>query len=146
MKKENINEGLTWEERVKRWSEWFGGPQCNGWANRETWSVALHFGDALHEYSAEIIRSLYEEGQKRGYSDEGLVRVRLEDALQAWFEELADNLEETKEGRSILRDIGSTWRICWPQITWHAWEELAAERAEIMAELNAGEAAGAKEE
>lgn len=71
----------------------------NGWANRETWAVALYIGD-----------------------DEGLSETcRGLDAyhLKANFEDLAADVvdgEASRDLRMMMLDIGSLWRVDWQEV------------------------------
>lgn len=89
----------------------------NGWANRETWAVAL-YGDN-EEW---IYRHLHEEAKEVNDSQCSHPRYEMKTRAKNFFENLAADVVEqttTKETAEMILDIGSLWRVDWYAIADH---------------------------
>lgn len=114
-------------EKVRSMSE-----KYNGWANRETWAVALHINNdqGWQESVLEAVRNAVDgvmqdppvwlgpggatdpsELDARWASVAGdAIRENVEDTLDALWEFHSDEL------RNILTDLGSLWRVDWTEL------------------------------
>ncbi|AXQ67692.1 hypothetical protein KIOSHI_271 [Bacillus phage Kioshi] len=82
----------------------------NGWANRETWLVNLHFGNELTSYIVEQAT----DGIIDITQDEGTIRTDIERTCESYFD---DMLEEELNGLgSFLTDYLDLGRIEWDEI------------------------------
>lgn len=96
----------------------------NGWANRETWAVALYVNndqrwqesvlDALREAVGEVI--VGDSGYE--YADVPLKDWEAGAIVKEMIEELAYHIIDepettTRELRQAFEDIGSLWRVDW---------------------------------
>lgn len=97
----------------------------NGWANRETWALALNIDNdrGLYEWVRELA-----EGEDNAY--------RFANTLKGWWEELKDWWEESytyydhTHGKpiddgvlAIIREVGSDWRVDWVEVAEHVLAE-----------------------
>lgn len=77
----------------------------NGWTNRETWATALWLANDEGLYNAA---TEYAAQDEHG------------DALKDWIDELVhDAIEggpEYRDTRLMLNDIGSLYRVNWPEV------------------------------
>lgn len=102
----------------------------NGWSNRETWALDSHISNDYNLYTeasarvADAIESDPDEvGLTRGMAN------RVGNVIREWFDELTDPDEQLMPVEAILtmvRDIGSLYRVNWDEIGkhWHeAWRE-----------------------
>ncbi len=91
------------------------GDTYNGWTNRETWAMALHLtnDECLYDEARRVVAA----GTRRG-------RFGAADALEDWTRELLDGYGlGARETLTMLRDIGSLWRVDWREVA----ESLVAE-------------------
>jgi len=87
--------------------------EYNGWSNRETWAAALWLNNdsGLYEISQDYAKSALEE-----HPETGAVNC-LEESLENLFDEAFSDLEEmTQTGLTMLKDIGSLYRVNWREI------------------------------
>lgn len=77
----------------------------HGYANRETWATQLWLTNDYDMYLAARERAI-----------PGTVHDAAA-ALQEWLEqELWWELAETPDGRNVIYDVGSLWRVDWEQV------------------------------
>ena len=110
----------------------------NGWANRETWAVALHINND-QGWRESVLDALREADPREGRND-----VRLSAVVKAG-EIVKDNVEtllspgsyEFEFGQAqppelvfALYDIGSLWRVDWTEIGAAFLEDLAEQDGE----------------
>ena len=93
----------------------------NGWTNRETWAVSLHLGndEGLYNWTneriAEVCTDLGEGGETSAIYQAG----RVADMLSDFLDELTDpeeGLVTCEQALTLLRDIGSLYRVDWYEI------------------------------
>jgi hypothetical protein len=92
----------------------------NGWANRETWAVALHINndqgwqesvrEAVREYFVNDEGTPSHENTANAQQAGEIVRENVEDTLDLLWEVHSDEL------RNILTDLGSLWRVDWTEL------------------------------
>lgn len=94
----------------------------NGWANRETWAVALHINNdqGWQESVFDALRESVNNGHldiESGYADDKageIIRENVEEALA-----IDDYQAETGYAPAIYavaQDIGSLWRVDWQEL------------------------------
>lgn len=89
----------------------------NGWANRETWLVNLHFGDELSSYIVETVT----DGHIDLTEDEGTIRTELERVCEEYVHMM---LEEELNGLgSFLSDYLDLSLIEWDEIAEHIYSD-----------------------
>jgi hypothetical protein len=97
----------------------------NGWANRETWAVALHVNNdqGWQESVLDALRGLVESipansGEPDNplweYRAGELIRENVESVLHPTME--WDGCEPNEAARNAARDIGSLWRVDWTEL------------------------------
>lgn len=101
------------------------GEAYEGWPNRETWAVALHINndqrwqESVHEAittltddegEALIVKASWTPEQIRQAGD--AIRENVEDTLAA----LQDPEWRSMDLINAARDIGSLWRVDWPEL------------------------------
>jgi len=86
--------------------------EYQGWANRETWAVALWWdnnqGD--QEYFAEQADEYRKKG-KPVYEFADFLKETAEDIQESVFEG-----ESNDDAKSMMKDVGSLWRVDWNEI------------------------------
>ncbi|ANY29244.1 hypothetical protein [Bacillus phage PK16] len=82
----------------------------NGWANRETWLVNLHFGEVLTSYIVESAT----DGNIDLTEDEGTIRTEIERACESYFDDMIE--EELNGLGSFLSDYLDLSLIEWDEI------------------------------
>ena len=95
--------------------------EYNGWTNRETWAVALWLNNdgGLYDMSQDYAKSALEE-----HPESGAVYC-LEESLENLFDEAFSDLDEmTQTGLTMMRDIGSLYRVNWREIAGNIISEL----------------------
>ncbi|ALO79436.1 hypothetical protein HOBO_276 [Bacillus phage Hobo] len=89
----------------------------NGWANRETWLVNVHFGNELTSYIVEQAT----DGIIDITQDEGTIRTDIERTCESYFD---DMLEEELNGLgSFLSDYIDLSLIDWDEIAEHIYSD-----------------------
>lgn len=88
----------------------------NGWANRETWAVALHINNdqGLQESAHDVVRYVLDSD-----TDPDAMTNRAGEALRDWLDEITDPAEQIMSAENIvamLKDIGSLYRVDWDEI------------------------------
>lgn len=94
-----------------------------GWSNRETWATALHIDNdqALLEIALDYAR----EEEKEHAEDESDARNCLAESLEGWFDDMAGDFTELSAGvYSMLRDIGSLYRVNWRELADHYLDQV----------------------
>jgi hypothetical protein len=85
----------------------------DGWTNRESWALALHLGNDMGMYykTREVVAggSIYQAA----------------DALKEWIEELWEDLPYSNDGRNMMTDVGSLWRVDWAEVA-HSFRDESA--------------------
>lgn len=77
-----------------------------GWANRETWALNLWLSndEGLYDMARELVADAVSCGQGEPW--------QVARALKAWVEDdLVPMLAETEQGRVMLGEVGSLWRV-----------------------------------
>ncbi|QFP93420.1 UNVERIFIED_ORG: hypothetical protein Xoosp15_155 [Xanthomonas phage Xoo-sp15] len=82
----------------------------NGWANRETWLVNLHFGNELTSYIVEQAT----DGVIDITQDEGTIRTDIERSCESYFDDMIE--EELNGLGSFLSDYLDLSLIEWDEI------------------------------
>lgn len=89
--------------------------EYNGWTNRETWATMLYIDNdqGLYETAKDYAVTALEEHS----GEESEARYCLAETLENWFDTLAGDFTELSfEVYSMLRDIGSLYRVNWREI------------------------------
>ena len=99
--------------------------EYNGWTNRETWATSLHIdndeslqNEASEKISASFLEDMDNE-KEDGWQD-GVTSA--EDSLKDWVEDLLsfeywEDMGGMPKGiQSMLKDIGSLYRVNWREI------------------------------
>lgn len=76
----------------------------HGWANRETWALYLWLSNDYAMYNTA--RTIVEGGDIRDAA-----RILEEWVDEVWWEQAA-----THDGRNMIFDVGSLWRIDWREV------------------------------
>lgn len=91
-----------------------------GWTNKETWAVKLHWDNNQADYS-------FFTQQAKEFKEEGKSVIDFSDFLKEQLEEIQEtvfNGEGTEEARNLLRDVGSIWRVNYDEIAKAYYEEV----------------------
>jgi hypothetical protein len=95
-----------------------GAKMCeeyNGWSNRETWAANLWIDNdqSLHYTVQELAQNAIKDK-----ADDGKTCVTcLADEIESMFDDaFSDIAEMTAEGLTMLKDIGSLYRVDWHEI------------------------------
>jgi hypothetical protein len=94
-----------------------------GWANRETWAVALHINNdqGMQERVRELVTDLDDEiGEalivKHGAANVPEYARRAGDVVKDYVEDLFDGEYVSDSLIPMMRDIGSLWRVDWTEL------------------------------
>jgi hypothetical protein len=98
--------------------------EFNGWTNRETWAVALHFDNngELYKIKNKALANL-------SHLDNDQKVFILDRILRETIENCTDRANMPKN-YDILKDIGSIWRVNWREIAQNEVDELALQVAQ----------------
>ncbi len=83
-----------------------------GWTNRETWAVKLHWDNNEGDYH-------YFTAQAKTFKEAGETTYAFADFLKARAEEIKDMVMEgdaRQEAKDFIDDVGSLWRVDWVEI------------------------------
>lgn len=113
----------------------------NGWTNRETWALALHVDNEewLYTESREAVRRGMRENWHNVWSDgepRDLTQPVAEE-IKDWWEQTTDPDDGILNAADILtmvRDIGSEYRVNWDEIADNWMSEYMAEMTEELGE------------
>lgn len=105
-----------------------------GWANRETWAANLWFANdeglyrSVLDLAGEALDSVDVDDFAPFDSIEKAAAYQLERMLEDFYDELVDQafgmgsaagVEANEELKTMVRDIGSTWRIDYAELAAH---------------------------
>lgn len=91
-----------------------------GWANRETWAVKLHWDNSEGDYN-------YLTEKAREFKKEGKSDYEFAEFLKEYGDDIYESVEEgngTKEGKMFVQDVGSLWRVDWNEIANSYYDEV----------------------
>lgn len=105
----------------------------NGWANRETWAVALHINndqgwqESVHEAVRNAVEGLLQDpppwvvdhtGTASRQAQNVAAGEAVRENVEGWIDylETRDTPEASGDMRGILGDIGSLWRVDWTEL------------------------------
>ena len=98
--------------------------EYNGWTNRETWAVRLHWDNNQDDY--DFIMS-----EAKKHIERGEPVYRFADFLKEIAEDIQDTVinekSATHEARLFIQDVGSLWRVNWLEIAERYYDEIAEE-------------------
>ena len=86
--------------------------EYNGWSNRETWAVKLHWDNNEGDYR-------YFSGRASDFKEADKKLIEFADFLKAQAEDIYKAVEDgtaTKEAKLFVSDVGSLWRVNWLEI------------------------------
>lgn len=118
----------------------------NGWANRETWALALHLSndEGIYNLVSQLARDTWEAAARDPYvldatlTRQALARHRLAGVLKDLIEEWATDVQDASTGpgrvhqtiASLVLEVGSWWRADFPAIAESYIDELAPDYVE----------------
>lgn len=93
----------------------------NGWTNRETWALNLWLTNdrGLYEATRERVRDAVEAYEPGEYGPPTAPDYYVGEAVRAFWDEITDPEEDllpAKDIVSMLRDVGSEYRVNWDEI------------------------------
>jgi len=92
-----------------------------GWTNRETWAVKLHWDNNHGDYD-------FFTGEAKRFKKAGKKVYEFADFLKQKAEEVYYTVlnegNATKEGYLFVSDVGSLWRVNWDEIAKAYFEDL----------------------
>lgn len=86
--------------------------EYNGWTNRSTWAVKLHWDNTQGDYE-------YFSGQAKEFKESGRPSYEFEDFLKETYEEMHDNVIEgqgNEASKNMVRDVGNGVDVNWREI------------------------------
>lgn len=84
--------------------------EYNGWSNRETWAANLHM---TNDYGWDA----HLRDQVLASHKEGDTKYATAEAVKQVFNDVVDESDTPDETvESVLRDVGSVWRVNWVEI------------------------------
>jgi len=84
--------------------------EYNGWTNRETWAVKLHWDNNQGDYESLIDRT--RQMKKQGKSPYNLASELKEYAEEA-FNMMFEGQKLPEQTAHFINDVGSLWRVNW---------------------------------
>jgi len=94
-----------------------------GWSNRETWAVKLHWDNNVGDYN-------YFTGTAKRFLKEGKPSYEFADFLKQQAEEIEESVYEgnaSEEAKNFMRDVGSLWRVDWDEIAKAYYEDIKSD-------------------
>lgn len=93
-----------------------------GWSNRETWAIKLHWDNNEGDYN-------FFTGEAKRFKNSGRSISEFADFLKDTAEEIQDIVinrpeEASKEARLFILDVGSLWRVDWDEIADAYYDEV----------------------
>lgn len=84
----------------------------NGWTNRETWAANLHITNDEGLYSSA--RETVQDAIDVAGPDKGSHTAA--NALEDWFESTTEDFSDSDGIQTMVREVGSVWRVNWKEI------------------------------
>lgn len=93
----------------------------NGWPNRETWAVKLHWDNNQRdqEYFYEEAKKAKQRGDSVAVFAEFLIGI-----AEEIFDNVIDGANTTSEAKLFVKDVGSLWRVDWFAIAEEYYNEV----------------------
>lgn len=97
----------------------------NGWTNRETWAVKLHWdsNSADHDFFTNKARE-HKKHNKSVHEFAKFLEDTAEDIHEAVFHPEAGGVQPNKEALMFVQDVGSLWRVNWVEIAKAYYDEV----------------------
>ena len=98
-----------------------------GWANRETWCVKLHWDNNEGDYN-------YLTNEAKRFKTKGKTDYEFANFLEDYAKQVYDSVIEgnaTPEGKLFLEDVGSLWRVDWEEIAQGYYNDVEGEEDEV---------------
>ena len=83
-----------------------------GWTNRETWAVKLHWDSNEGDYISY-------NSEAKEYKTHGSTLYEFSEFLRESYDELEQTVMDgvaTEEAKRMVQDVGSAWRVDWREI------------------------------
>lgn len=93
----------------------------NGWTNRETWAVKLWWDNSSGDQE-------YFWGEAKRFRKEKKPAYEFADFLKEQYEEMEDSVyngEGNEDAKSMVKDVGSSWRVDWREIAESYYSDVA---------------------
>lgn len=100
----------------------------NGWTNRETWAVKLHWDNTYGDY-------LFFSELAKEYFTRGDAVYVFADRLKEEYDQIKESVfdgEATKEAKMMVQDVGSDWRVEWVEIANAYYDEFREEKKVVV--------------
>ena len=94
--------------------------EYQGWTNRETWAVKLHWDNNEGDYNFFIEEA--KQFKRKGKSADEFAEFLKESAEE--IQEMVMKGEGTQEGKLFIQDVGSLWRVNWVEIAEAYYEDI----------------------
>jgi hypothetical protein len=94
--------------------------EYQGWSNRETWAVKLHWDNNEGDYN-------YFMDEARRFQRRGKESYVFADFLKESAEEIKEAVlsgNATEEAKMFIDDVGSLWRVDWNEIAEAYYEDV----------------------
>ena len=107
-------QGKELKREGKKVSDKMADEKYNGWTNRETWTVKLHWDNNEGDY-----RFFTDEAKR--FKKEGKSAFEFAEFLEEQAEEIQEQVinnpeQATQEAKMFIQDTGSLWRVDWREI------------------------------